>query len=104
MLKNGNGHWYLVSSTRAVLQFKLVPGITAVLQFKLVLAHVLNNNNNNNNNNIHHYHKRLGACLIPYGSVYIESRMHFCALFTGLNSSTDSSDVMPVISGSCLSG
>ena len=59
-------------------------------------------NNNNNNNN--HYHKRLGACLIPNGSVYIESRMNCCALFTRLNSSTASSDVMPVNSGSCLSG
>ena len=60
---------------------------------------IINNNNNNNN----HYHKNFGACLIPNGSVYIESRMNFCALFTCLNSSTASSDVMPVISGSCLS-
>ena len=59
---------------------------------------------NINNNNIHHYHKRFGACLIPNGSVYIESRMNCCALFTRLNSSTASSDVIPVISGSCLSG
>ena len=47
--------------------------------------------NKNNNNNIHHYHKRLGACLIPNGSVYIESRMNCCALFTRLNSPTASS-------------
>ena len=36
--------------------------------------------------------------------VYIESRMNCCALFTPLNCSTASSDVMPVVSGSCLSG
>ena len=60
--------------------------------------------NSNNNNNSHHYHKRLGACLIPNGSVYIESRMNCCALSTRLNSSTASSDVIPVTSGSCLSG
>ena len=81
----------------------------------LILSHIQINNTpqvvhhltliyNNNNNNIHHYHKMLGACLIPNGIFYIELRMNCCALFTRLNSSTASSDVMPVISGSCLSG
>ena len=35
---------------------------------------------------------------------YIESRMNCCTLFTRLNCSTASSDVMPVFSGSRLSG
>ena len=60
--------------------------------------------NNNKYNKNHHCDKILGACLIPNGNVYIELRMICCELFTRLNNSTDSSDVMPVTSGSCLSG
>ena len=73
------------------------------ISFPFLHAKDLLYNNNNNNNNNNHYHKRIGACLIPNGSVYIELGMNCCALFTRLNSSTDSSDVMPVISGSFLS-
>ena len=40
----------------------------------------IHNNNNNNNNN--HYHKRLGACLIPNGNVYIELRIFFVRCLT----------------------
>ena len=70
----------------------------------LVGHRVFGKTHNNNNNNNNHYHKKLGACLIPNGSVYIELPFNFCALFTRLNISTDSPDVMPVTSGSCLSG
>ena len=70
--------------------------LTSEKTYQLIIIYI--------NNNIHHYHKRLGACLFPNGVVNIESRMNCCALFTCLNSSTASSDFMPVISGSCFSG